>query len=178
MKKNYKEAITAFVGGAGVLPILMSIFIGTLDFGYATIIAFGFFLLSGTLNGLLVETESPPGPLVMRESQKQALLSFAGGLGVIAILISLFTTSLSFGYGIVIGYGFFLLTGVFGKLIEVEGLSRSDRYHHRFRGKKVSVSEPRRVNTKITGKCHSCLGSIEPDDIFCPNCGAEQTNYT
>lgn len=177
MKKNYKEAITALIGGAGVLPILMTIFIGTPEFGYAIIIAFGFFLLSGTLNGLMVETESNPGPLVLKESQKQALLSFVGGIGVIAILISLFTTSLSFGYGIIIAYGFFLLTGVFGKLIEVEGLRRSDEYRYPSMGKKFATTEHRKMDAQIPGKCHSCMGSIEANDIFCSNCGAEQTSF-
>ncbi|MHA1947706.1 MAG: hypothetical protein ACXAC6_13045 [Candidatus Hodarchaeales archaeon] len=177
MKKNYKEAITALIGGAGVLPILMTIFMGTPEFGYAIIIAFGFFLLSGTLNGLLVETESNPGPLVLKESQKQALLSFVGGIGVIVILISLFTTSLSFGYGIVIAYGFFLLTGVFGKLIEVEGLMRSDEYRYPLAEKGMKMEKQQKGLSKTSNECHSCNGSIEVNDIFCPNCGAEQTSF-
>lgn len=181
MKKNYIEAITSFIGGVGVLPILMSIFLETPEFGLAIIIGFSLFLLSGTLKGLIIETEGSPGPFVLRESQKQALLSLIGGIGVITILISLFTTSLTFGLGIIIAYGFFLFTGVFGKIIEVEDLRRSEGYGgygYRTVRKKFEKTKPRRVNIGNPGKCHSCTESIEADDIFCPNCGAEQTNYS
>ncbi len=177
MKKNYKEAIIAFIGGAGVLPILMTIFIGTPEFGYAILIAFAFFLMAGTLNGLLVETQYRAGPLILREPQKQAVLSFIGGIGVLTILLGLFTTSISFGYSIVISYGFFLLAGVFGKLIEVEGLISSEEYRYPSVEKTMKKEKTQKVFTRTPNKCHSCNGSIEVNDIFCPNCGVEQTNY-
>jgi hypothetical protein len=177
MKKNYKEAITALIGGAGVLPILMSIFLGTPDFGYAILIAFAFFLLSGTLNGLIVETQYRAGPLIFRESQKQAFTSFVGGIGVLTILLGLFTSSLSFEYSIVIAYGFFLLAGVFGKLIEVEGLERSEEYRYPLAEKRMRKKKRRGEYRKTPNECHSCNGSIEVNDIFCQNCGAEQTSF-
>ena len=177
MKKNYKEAITAFIGGAGVLPILMSIFMGTIDFGYAILIAFAFFLLAGTLNGLLVETQYRAGPLILREPQKQAFTSFVGGIGVLTILLGLFTSSLSFEYSIVIAYGFFLLAGVFGKLIEVEGLRSSEEYRYPLAQKRMKMEKQQKTFTKNPNECYSCKGSIEVNDIFCPNCGAEQTSF-
>ena len=177
MKKNYKDALITFIGGAGVFPILMSIFMDILDFGYGIIIAFVFFLLAGTLSGLLVETPSKTGSLIIRESQKQALVSLVGGIGVIVILLSLFTSVLPFGNGIVISYGFFLLTGVFAGLFEVEQLETSKKQYYPTAKKAFQKGGQEKVLSRTPGKCYSCERSIEKDDIFCPNCGAEQTNF-
>jgi hypothetical protein len=177
MKKNYKEAIVTLIGGAGVLPILMSIFIEGLDFGYAIIIAFVFFLLSGTLNGLLVETPREPGPTVFQESQKQALMSLVGGIGVVIILLGTFSDVLSFGYSIVISYGFFLLAGVIAQLIEVEELEQSKKQYYPTAKKTLQKGDKEKVFSRTPGKCHSCGRSIERNDIFCSSCGAEQTNF-
>ena len=177
MKKNYKEAIVTLIGGAGVLPILMSIFMDSLDFGYAIIIAFVFFLLAGTLNGLLVETQCGPGTIIFQESQKQALLSLVGGIGVVVILLGLFSSVLSFGYSIVISYGFFLLAGVIGQLIEVDQPENNEKQSYPTAKKGSQKGGQEKVFSRTPGKCYSCERSIENDDIFCPNCGAEQTNF-
>jgi hypothetical protein len=173
MKKNYKESIVVLIGGAGVMPILMSIFLDLLDFGLAIIIAFAFFLVAGTLNGLLVETSDKTGPIILQDSQKQAILSLMGGIGVIVILFSIFSPYLEFGYGIVISYGFFLTTGVFDQLIECETSKKSKSTYP----STTTKGTESKLFSKKSYVCHSCRSVIEQDDIFCTSCGAEQQNF-
>lgn len=178
MKKNYKESIVSLIGGAGAFPILMWIFMDVLDFGLAIIIAFVFFMIAGILNGLLVETPGRAGPLILQEPRKQAILSLVGGIGVVIILLGLFSPVLSFQYSIVISYGFFLPTGVLDKLIEVEQLDT--RYEHYYPTAKKTFHKggQEKVKSRKSDICHSCGKSIQVNDIFCATCGAEQTNYS
>ena len=118
LKKNYKEALIIFIGGIGVFPILLSIFAQHIDFGLAIVIAFPFFLVAGVLNGLIVVTSSKPGPFILNKSQKGAVIMLIGGIGAFAILIGLFWPTMSFGYTLVTAYGFFLIAGTLGALIE------------------------------------------------------------
>jgi len=171
MRKNYKDAMITLIGGAGVLPILMWIFMDVLEFGLAIIIAFVFFLIAGTLNGLLVETPCGPGPIFFQESQKQAIISLVGGIGVVIILLGIFSTVLSFGYSIVISYGFFLLAGVFGQLIEVEQIENRKKQYYPKTKKLFQKEDKEKVLSRTPGKCHSCGRSIERNDIFCSSCG-------
>jgi len=179
MKKNYKESIIALIGGAGVFPILMVIFTDMLEFGLGIIIAFVFFLLSGTLSGLLVETPGKPGPLILQKSQKQALSTLVGGFGVVTILLGLFYTSLTFEYSIVIAYGFFLMSGVLSMLIEVEKSERREKGYFSTAKKAFQKGGEEKMAHKLSKKsngCHFCGGTLESDDVFCSNCGAEQRN--
>jgi hypothetical protein len=175
VKKNYKDAIITLIGGMGVLPILMAIFgRGMLDFGYAIVIAFSFFLISGVLNGLLVETEGEPGPLLLRNSQKDAILTLVGGMGVIVILMSIFGRGmLDFGYAIVIAYGIFLITGTLNILIE-ERPSKTKKEEifsnsEDMKGKSKIAS----LNLSSTNLCSSCGYKLEKGSIFCTNCGSK-----
>ena len=177
MKKNYKESIVTLIGGIGVFPILMWIFMDVLDFGLAIIIAFAFFLMTGTLNGLLTETPGSVGALTFKEPQKQAIMSLSGGIGVIVILLGIFTPVLSFEYSIVISYGFFLLAGVLDKLIEVENSEPSKKDYYPETKKGYQKEGQGKVLSKTSDTCHTCGRTIEPNDIFCSSCGAEQTNF-
>ena len=176
MKKNYKIALVTLIGGAGVLPILMWIFLGTVDFSLAIIIAFGFFLLSGTLNGLLVETPGRLGPFIFQRSQKQAITSLIAGFGVIAILLGIFNSSVDFGLGIIIAYSFFLIAGAVSQLIEVQEYSTSPPSYS-FQDRQELGRDETKVVKKASYVCHSCGSIVGKEDIFCASCGAEQSNY-
>ena len=173
MKKNYKEALITFIGGIGVVPILMAIFSGYLEFGRAIVIAFAFFLIAGVLNGLLVATSSKPGPLILNKSQKEAMITFVAGIGVLAILIGIFSEATSFEYTIVIAYGFFLIAGTLSTLVEERSRSEDKDHHYPSENIEKAVNRKKLSNLKVGTQCSSCGSHLDDDSIFCTQCGAK-----
>jgi hypothetical protein len=159
MIKNYKNAIITFIGGLGLIPILMAVFTDLLDFGLAIVIAFAFFLLTIVLNGIIVVTDEYLMPMSMYRSQKNAIITFIAGLGIIVLLIAVFATVLSFDYAIVISYGFFLITAVIYVMIE----------------EKPDEPTAKGFNPSMEGTgayCPSCGNQMKTKSIFCDKCGA------
>jgi hypothetical protein len=158
MIKNYKNAIVTFFGGLGVIPILMAVFTDILDFGMAIVIAFAFFLLAAVLNGVIVVTEEYVMPMSMYRSQKNAIITFVAGLGIIVLLIAVFATLLSLDYAIVISYGFFLIAAVLYVMVEEKPEEKS-----------VKEFNPSMDGTGVF--CPSCGAQMKTKGIFCDNCG-------
>ncbi|PWI47040.1 hypothetical protein CEE45_13785 [Candidatus Heimdallarchaeota archaeon B3_Heim] len=171
LKKNYKEALITFIGGIGVFPILLSIFAQHIDFGLAIVIAFPFFLVTGVLNGLIVVTSSKPGPFILNKSQKGAVITLIGGIGAFVILIGLFLPTISFGYTLVTAYGFFLIAGTLGALIEERSTSEyKERYYPPENVDKTLNKQT--LSDPISGsQCPSCGRQLEAGSIFCTHCG-------
>jgi hypothetical protein len=175
MKKNCKKAIILFIGGLGVIPILMAVFTSFLDFGLALVIAFVFFLFAGTLNGLIMVTPGQLGPIALYHQQKHAVTSLIGGIGVLTILMSLFVPSLSFEYAIVIAYCFFLISGVLTALIEVKPFETKEKKAYSY-DDDISIDLDKKSSTKdLITRCSSCGCQMEADSLFCNTCGAQLT---
>jgi hypothetical protein len=173
LKKNYKVALITFIGGLGVVPLLLSIFSENLEFGQAIVIAFAFFLVTGVLNGLLVVTPSEPGPLVLDKSQKEAVITLVGGMGVLAVLIGIFMASLSFGYTIVIAYSFFLIAGTLSTLIDERSKSEDLKHYSPPENIEKVVNKKKLYDLNIGTQCSSCGSHLEDESIFCTQCGAK-----
>ncbi len=171
LKKNYKDALTTFIGGIGVVPILLSIFSGHIDFGLSIVIAFPFFLVAGVLNGLFVETSSEPGRLTLSKSQKEAVITLIGGIGAFTVLIGIFWPVLSFGYIIVIAYGFFLIAGTMSTLIEERPIGKVKERYYPPEDVTKEVNKKRVSGLKSGTQCSSCGNQLEKGSIFCTHCG-------
>ncbi len=173
VKKNFKEAIVAFIGGLGVVPILMAIFMNNIDFGLGIVIGFVFFLIAGTLYGLIMVTPGQLGPITLYRQQKNAVTSLIGGLGILVILMGLFGPSLTFEYSIVIAYCFFLISGVLSILIEVKPSKNKKERYYPPTNESFSDLGKKSSTTDLINYCSSCSRQMEADSIFCNNCGAE-----
>ena len=161
------------IGGIGVIPILMGIFSESLAFQYGIIIGFVFFLISGTLNGLLVATQEGGSRLTLQRSQKQALVNFVGGIGVLVILMGIFGSVIEFGYTIVIAYVFFLISGVINVLIDID---RKESVKGQFYQEPIEDYKPNEKQSPklaIKGYCSSCNSKIDSESIFCSHCGKD-----
>ncbi len=171
MKKNYKEALITLVGGAGVIPILLAIFVSTIEFGYSIVIAFPFFLIAGVLNGLITETTDSSGSFMLHKSQKEAIITMVGGIGVFVLLIGIFASSVEFGYALVIAYGFFLITGVLSSLIDEKSEPKKKKQFHPPSSLEEGLIKSSPLGSKGGASCSSCGSSMDNDSIFCPQCG-------
>ena len=159
MIKNYKNAIITFISGLGIIPILMAVFTDMLDFGLAIVIAFALFLIAVVLNGIITVTDDYVMPMSMYRSQKNAIITFVAGLGIIVILIAVFGAFLSLDYAIVISYGFFLIATVLYVMIE----------------EKPEEHATKGFNPSMEGTgvyCSSCGAQMKSKGIFCDKCGA------
>ena len=56
----------------------------------------------------------------MKKNQKEALVKLLGGIGLIVLLIGLFTPMYEFMYGLVAAIAIWILTGVAAKYLGVE----------------------------------------------------------
>jgi uncharacterized protein with PQ loop repeat len=173
VKKNYKEAIIMLIGGIGVVPILMGIFSDSLSFEYGIVIAFVFFLISGTLNGLIIVTQGESGRLSLQRSQKQALINFVGGIGVLVIIMGIFRPAIEFGYTIVIAYVFFLISGILNKLIEVDSQKSEKTQFYEDPKENYRNQGTEFPNIALEGYCSSCNSKIDSESIFCSHCGKD-----
>jgi hypothetical protein len=171
LKKNYKDALITFIGGAGVIPILLSIFAEHIDFGLAIVIAFPFFLISGVLNGLLVITSGKPGPFILSKSQKEAIITLVGGIGALVVLIGIFGRGLSFGYTIVVAYGFFLIAGTLSSLIEERPLVKPKKGYYPHEDVPKPANKIKLSYLDVGMQCSSCGSQLEEGSIFCTQCG-------
>jgi hypothetical protein len=173
LKKNYKQSLVTLIGGIGVIPILMAIFSESLSFEYAIVIGFVFFLISGTLNGLIVVTHEDEAPITLQRSQKQALVNLVGGIGVLVILMGIFSPNVEFGYMFVVAYVFFLLSGSLNALIEApKHITKKDQVYQE------STDNPSFLNHQspklaIKGYCSGCNSKIDSESIFCSHCGKD-----
>ena len=159
MKKNYKQAIVTFVGGLGVFPILMATFTDFIDFGLAIVIAATLFLLAVVSNGAIRVTDEYSMPISMYRSQKQSVIIFIAGLGIIVLLIGVLAPFLTFEYALVISYGFFLISAVLFVMIAVEQEEPTK-----------TTNNPSMKGTGVF--CPSCGAQMESKSIFCDKCGA------
>lgn len=170
-----KDAIILLIGGIGVIPILMAIFSPFLDFGYALVIAFVFFLIAGTLKGLIMVTPGS-GSIALYHQQKHAITSLIGGIGVLVILMGLFSPNLTFDYSMVIAYFFFLISGVATVLIDVKPTKDPDKLLYSTKDDVLSDFDKKFSTKDLQKKCSSCGRQMEPDSIFCNTCGAQLTS--
>ncbi len=96
----------------------------------------------------------------------KALESFLGGMGVIFIMLGIFTR-LEFMLGLIIALFFWISSGAVSQLLEPE--DRPPR--HRRRSRRSSPKAEWSSTTPSSRFCSKCGGEIEQDSIFCSNCG-------
>lgn len=108
---------------------------------------------------------------ILRKHQVNGITSFISGLGVIFLLIGIFTSYYDFGIGIILGMVCWIGSGVLESFIEEEDRPRRRRH--------PAYSPPKQENTyskveKTRSKfCYTCGNKLDQDSIFCPQCGSE-----
>ena len=111
----------------------------------------------------------------MRKHQVNGITSLISGLGVILLLIGIFTPWYDFGTGLVLGMVCWIGSGVLESFIEVDGRPRPRRHrvsHPTEQGDTFSSTEKSRSKF-----CRTCGTKLDSDSIFCPQCGSEVSQY-
>jgi hypothetical protein len=114
----------------------------------------------------------------MKRNQIKALESFLGGMGVIFIMLGIFT-SLEFMVGLIIALFFWISSGAVSNLLDEE----RDHHSHRSRNRPThnrqqqqsSGSTPKTewVGETSSQFCSKCGEEIEANSLFCSNCGTK-----
>jgi hypothetical protein len=112
----------------------------------------------------------------MDRNQKKGIISFISGLGVIFLLIGIFTPYYDFGNGLIVAMVFWILSGVLSTFLGVN--EESTIYPRKsaqvdYIQESPTYSEPSFEKTP-TGAlyCTKCGSRIEKNSRFCATCGA------
>ncbi|MHA1226463.1 MAG: zinc-ribbon domain-containing protein [Candidatus Hodarchaeales archaeon] len=112
----------------------------------------------------------------MHHHHKNSLQSLISGLGVIFLLIGIFTDYYAFGVGLILGMICWIISGAMGSYYREPKPRRygPSRYERPDNIPPKDYGYKDRVQTKV-GKmyCRSCGSRVDPDSIFCPQCGAQ-----
>ena len=113
---------------------------------------------------------------MMDRNQKKGIISFISGLGVIFLLVGIFTHYYDFGTGLVVAMVFWILSGALSTFLGVDEEiavyhQDSDQGDYVQRTSKISQSSSEKTQTKALF-CTRCGSRIETGSIFCATCGA------
>ena len=107
----------------------------------------------------------------MRKHQVNGITSFISGLGVIFLLIGIFTSNYDFGTGLVLGMICWIGSGVLESFIEEQDKPR--RRRRQIYSSPAKENAYPRVENGRSKFCHTCGSKLDQDSIFCPQCGSE-----
>ena len=120
--------------------------------------------------------------MYMNRGQKKALESFLGGMGVVFIMLGIFT-SLEFMVGLIIAMFFWISSGAISQLLEEEDPQRPQKSYPRSDTRqsqsKVSSSTAKTEwsnNSPSSRYCAKCGEEIEENSFFCTSCGEKFTS--
>lgn len=113
----------------------------------------------------------------MDRNQKKGIVSFISGIGVIFLLVGIFTDQYDFGTGLVVAILFWIMSGVISSFLGVDDDDNylSSSYSHRNEySLKHSVSSRPSFEKTATGAqfCARCGERVDSGSSFCSNCGA------
>jgi hypothetical protein len=109
----------------------------------------------------------------LRKHHVNGITSFFSGLGVILLLIGIFTSYYDFGTGLVLGMICWIGSGILESFIEVE---REDRHlRHQPQPSVISKQEEPYFGAETSKSkiCSTCGTKLDRDSFFCPQCGSE-----
>lgn len=111
----------------------------------------------------------------MDRNQKNGIVSFISGIGVIILLGGIFLDYYVFGVGLLIAIGFFIMSGVVATFLGVDDKSQA-YYYNSDQGKSFqepSMHTPQSFEKTQTGAeyCTKCGSRVDKGSSFCSSCG-------
>ncbi|MFX0087479.1 MAG: zinc ribbon domain-containing protein [Candidatus Hodarchaeota archaeon] len=109
----------------------------------------------------------------MNRNQKKGLISFISGLGVIFLLVGIFTHYYTFGTGLVVAMVFWILSGALSTFLGINEETAISPQHS-YQGDHLHEA-PATFEKTATGAlyCARCGSKIEKGSRFCSICGAD-----
>ncbi|MHA1974567.1 MAG: zinc ribbon domain-containing protein [Candidatus Hodarchaeales archaeon] len=105
----------------------------------------------------------------MHHHHKSTLQSLISGLGVILLLIGLFTDTYDFGVGLILGMICWVISGAIGSYSQESRVKTNRNIDYRNPRGSYDVEKPQQKVRVIY--CRTCGTRIDDDSIFCPQCG-------
>jgi hypothetical protein len=105
----------------------------------------------------------------MKRNQIKAIVGFLGGMGVIFIMLGIFT-GLEFMLGLIIAMVFWISSGSVSQLLEED---RNQHQHRSIPRSEFPTKTEWSNETPSSQYCPKCGEVIEADSIFCTKCGAK-----
>lgn len=164
--RHQKQAITTLLGGAGVIVILMGIFMDGPDFEMAIVIAVSIWVLTGALGTFLDAEHDGTNFKPMK-----ALITFLGGSGAIVIIMAIFLNTPSFGMALVIAVSIWILTGTLSVFFKESQPTSGYYTHHQPPRQEFTPKKPKVAPISKSMFCTNCGTELEVDSLYCTSCG-------
>ena len=117
----------------------------------------------------------------MEQNQKNAIVSLISGLGVIFLLIGIFTNYYDFGVGLILGMACWIISGALSTYLQTD----KKHYHQHLsrnhiknsysieHDSKTDFDSKEKIYSRTTTFCKVCGAQNEKDSVFCTQCGSE-----
>ncbi len=174
-----RESIVNLLGGLGVIAIILSIFLDTIEFGLAIVIAVFLWLLSDVIKTWIKIDKINDRNIFQNGKAFSKLL---GLLGVWVIVFAIFMDEITFTLAIVIAISLWIFSGVASDFFGI-GKTRGPKRRY---ARSTPAGNPGAIEygspspdnfdegpAKVS--CQNCGNSLIKGDIFCSVCG-EKTN--
>ena len=112
MNNKEKKAIIGLFGAIGLIVLLLGLFTTAYDLVSGLVAAIAIWLFTGTLRKMLGADQKP--------SKKKAIFSLIGAIGLIVLLLGLFTTMYSFMNGLIAALVVWILDSILVTYFGVE----------------------------------------------------------
>lgn len=117
----------------------------------------------------------------MDQNQKNALVSLISGLGVIFLLIGIFTNYYDFGVGLILGMVCWIFSGALSTYLQTNKRRHSLPLTRNYArnsyplqdDSKIGFESKKSIDYRTNSFCRVCGTQNEKDSVFCTQCGSE-----